>query len=130
MRVVITVDTLTPELIREAQGRWPEWISSERAANALGLPEKHTPGGLPLYPPPMEMYHARDYIARVITEHHADVRKPVCEQCGDTHQMELRGAIVACTRCPVPCEKCRMGGTGAFCEHTPCACACHKGRAS
>ncbi len=56
-------------------------------------------------------------------------RPPVCSTCNDTHQMDLRGAIVACTRCPVPCQRCRMGGTGAFCESTPCACACHQKRA-
>lgn len=67
-RVVITADTLTPDLIRRAQDRWPEMITSERAANALGLPERHTPGGLPLYPPPTVVHHDRKYIARLVTE--------------------------------------------------------------
>lgn len=49
----------------------------------------------------------------------------VCEHCKDTHLMPLDGRYVPCTRCPTPCEKCRKGGTGAFCEHTPCACECH-----
>lgn len=51
---------------------------------------------------------------------------PICETCNDTHRMEIRGdQMVPCTRCPTPCQRCRAGGTGAFCERTPCACACH-----
>jgi hypothetical protein len=30
-----------------------------------------------------------------------------------------------CTRCPVPCQQCRAGGNGPFCERTPCYCECH-----
>lgn len=33
-----------------------------------------------------------------------------------------------CTRCPVPCQECRAGGTGAFCGKTPCGCQCHDPR--
>lgn len=33
-----------------------------------------------------------------------------------------------CTRCPVPCQECRAGGTGAFCGKTPCECQCHDPR--
>ncbi len=51
---------------------------------------------------------------------------PICDICSDSHSMELRGAIVCCTHCPVPCQDCRKGGVGAFCETTPCACLCHK----
>ncbi len=54
----------------------------------------------------------------------------VCETCNDTHRMDLSGAVVNCTRCPVPCQTCRRGGNGAYCEHTPCSCACHAKRAS
>lgn len=28
--------------------------------------------------------------------------KPSCEECGDSHQMELRGDLVPCTRCLIP----------------------------
>lgn len=55
---------------------------------------------------------------------------PVCNHCSDTHLMPFGDPCrsVPCTRCPVPCQKCRAGGTGAFCEHTPCACECHGAR--
>ncbi len=54
----------------------------------------------------------------------------VCTTCNDTHIMVMgEGGYdereVMCTRCPVPCQKCRAGGNGAFCERTPCSCACH-----
>lgn len=32
---------------------------------------------------------------------------------------------VPCTRCPLPCDRCRRNGTGAYCADTPCACECH-----
>ncbi len=60
---------------------------------------------------------------------------PICTTCNDSHVMTLsRGGraeqVVACTRCPVPCEACRQRtpgqGAGAFCATTPCACACHR----
>lgn len=50
-------------------------------------------------------------------------KKPVCDTCNDTHIMNDKGWM--CTRCPVPCQECRQGGNGAFCEHTPCSCECH-----
>lgn len=55
---------------------------------------------------------------------------PVCARCDDTHWMELEDSLGQwkrwpCTACPVPCQKCRVGGTGAFCGSTPCACTCH-----
>lgn len=61
-------------------------------------------------------------------------KKPVCDYCNDTHTMTLHRESgqeqeVACTRCPTPCQKCRAGGRGAFCEKTPCACRCHTGPA-
>ncbi len=51
---------------------------------------------------------------------------PVCTTCNDTHTMTLGDRSVMCTRCPVPCSRCRAGGTGAFCAATPCACSCHR----
>lgn len=48
-----------------------------------------------------------------------------CETCNDTHSMSLRGSLVPCTRCPTPCQECRINGRGAYCAKTPCACACH-----
>ena len=72
LQIVITVENLTADQVREARDRWPEWISSERSANALGLPESHTHGGLPVYPSTIEMFHAREYIARVISAHWND----------------------------------------------------------
>ncbi len=68
----MTSEDLTADQIREARDRWPEWISSERSANALGLPTSHTRGGLPVYPPSVEMWHAREYIARIVTAHWND----------------------------------------------------------
>lgn len=53
---------------------------------------------------------------------------PVCKTCNDTHKMQLDDREVNCTGCPVPCAKCRAGGVGAYCEKTPCACACHARR--
>ena len=50
---------------------------------------------------------------------------PVCETCNDTHLMPYGGDRVMCTRCPVPCQRCRAGGTGAFCGKTLCECQCH-----
>jgi hypothetical protein len=56
-------------------------------------------------------------------------KKVTCLQCWDTHAMELGEKIVPCTFCPTPCQECRSGGTGPYCEKTPCNCNCHqKGR--
>lgn len=51
-----------------------------------------------------------------------------CTTCNDTHRMNLGERVVSCTHCPVPCEQCRSGGLGAYCEVTPCACPCHAKR--
>jgi hypothetical protein len=57
---------------------------------------------------------------------------PVCQTCNDTHLMRLydietgEDREAMCTHCPVPCAKCRQGGTGPFCATTPCGCECHK----
>jgi hypothetical protein len=51
------------------------------------------------------------------------MNKIICETCNDTHIMNDKGWM--CTQCPVPCSNCRMDGTGAFCETTPCSCVCH-----
>ena len=53
------------------------------------------------------------------------VAVPTCKTCNDTHEMPLDDRMVMCTRCPVPCQSCRAGGNGPFCETTPCVCACH-----
>lgn len=51
---------------------------------------------------------------------------PVCDVCNDSHMMTLEDqGDVMCTRCPVPCQKCRVGGRGPYCENTPCGCNCH-----
>ena len=53
----------------------------------------------------------------------------ICTTCNDTHMM-LFGEYhdeVMCTHCPMPCQRCRAGGHGAFCETTPCPCDCHAG---
>lgn len=52
-------------------------------------------------------------------------KKYTCETCKDTHMMTLGDREVMCTHCPVPCQKCRAGGNGAYCASTPCACTCH-----
>lgn len=49
----------------------------------------------------------------------------VCATCRDTHQMLLGDRLVMCTRCPAPCQECRQGGNGPYCEKTPCGCSCH-----
>ena len=55
-----------------------------------------------------------------------------CDTCKDTHTMALRDYSgderqVPCTRCPVPCPKCR-GARSAYCWATPCDCECHTRR--
>ena len=72
LHIAVTLDTLTTEQIREARYRWPEWISSQMSANALGLPESHTAGGLPVYPPSSEIHYARNDIAKIISAHWND----------------------------------------------------------
>lgn len=52
----------------------------------------------------------------------------VCDTCNDTHRMEIGDRTVMCTRCPTPCQACRVGGNGPYCEHTPCTCGCHAKR--
>lgn len=69
------------------------------------------------------------------TENEEDMQRcastrTTCSTCGDKHEMVLRRDVqearfVMCTRCPVPCQKCRAGGNGPFCENTPCVCLCH-----
>lgn len=56
-----------------------------------------------------------------------EVKKIVCKRCNDSHKMWHDGleSIVMCTSCPVPCQKCRFEGKGAFCAQTPCKCSCH-----
>lgn len=49
-----------------------------------------------------------------------------CETCNDTHRMTHGDREVMCTGCPIPCQLCRQGGNGPFCETTPCACRCHR----
>lgn len=49
----------------------------------------------------------------------------VCYQCFDAHISDRGGTLVNCSSCPVPCQKCRQGGVGAYCEETPCKCECH-----
>lgn len=53
-----------------------------------------------------------------------------CLACRDTHEMTLTSEngderTVMCTRCPIPCPKCRIRGNGPFCASTPCPCECH-----
>lgn len=56
-------------------------------------------------------------------------KAPICATCNDTHQMLMLDApprLVMCTRCPTPCQLCRQGGNGPYCERTPCSCSCHR----
>ena len=46
-----------------------------------------------------------------------------CTTCGDTHRMGFGDREVPCTRCPTPCDECRVG---AYCATVPCACGCHR----
>jgi hypothetical protein len=50
--------------------------------------------------------------------------KTICKICNDTHVMNDQGWC--CTFCPIPCQKCRTNGSGAYCQSTPCNCSCHK----
>jgi hypothetical protein len=56
-------------------------------------------------------------------EEETTMSEVVCTTCNDTHIMNIQGWM--CTRCPKPCQECRFGGYGAFCETTPCPCSCH-----
>lgn len=56
---------------------------------------------------------------------------PFCSACNDSHRMPFHTPSgdeteVMCTRCPVPCEKCRGRPQGAYCMTTPCPCRCHR----
>lgn len=55
--------------------------------------------------------------------------KPICETCNDTHRMMMADDhLWPCTRCPMPCGKCRGGDSAAaYCARTPCGCECHRG---
>lgn len=65
----------------------------------------------------------------VIDEGYINFAARVCSTCNDTHQMPFGGdgdrRMVMCTRCPTPCQHCRAGGNGPYCENTPCSCVCH-----
>lgn len=58
-----------------------------------------------------------------LAERDGYTRRFACEHCEDTHEVYGR----MCTRCPTPCQECRAGGNGPYCETTPCACPCHRG---
>ena len=60
----------------------------------------------------------------ITTENKKEV---VCGVCNDTHMVHIEHEVM-CTSCPSPCSKCRAGGTGPFCETTPCPCDCHKSK--
>lgn len=47
-----------------------------------------------------------------------------CTQCNDTRKMPPTHTGYLCTFCPRPCEQCR-GRPDAYCNRTPCPCACH-----
>jgi hypothetical protein len=59
----------------------------------------------------------------------SDPTPVVCSTCSDSHRMTLGEREVPCTFCPRPCESCRSlyqgQRLGAYCEATPCLCACH-----
>lgn len=38
----------------------------------------------------------------------------------------FEGRTAPCTRCPVPCSKCRQKPQGPYCNETPCPCRCHR----
>lgn len=67
----VTLDNLTPEQIIQAREDHPELISAERSANALGLPESHSRGGLPMYPPLAAIVSARRQIAAFLNDQRA-----------------------------------------------------------
>ena len=52
---------------------------------------------------------------------------PICNRCNDTHEVhsEEKGTSFMCTSCPLPCQNCRVGGNGPYCEDVPCSCNCH-----
>jgi len=72
--IPVSVDTLTEEQIRYAQGQWPEQITSELAANALGLPYDTTLGGLPIFYPMSVVWQARSSIV-ILLNREAEARE-------------------------------------------------------
>jgi hypothetical protein len=109
---VVTADNLTAEQINDARDRWPQHITSAMAANALGLPESHTAGGLPNYCPPRWQWHARQSIAMLINNRR--------EQCpGRAHHAHAQVTCNAdcCTECGGPIDEndeCRCEGQRDF----------------
>lgn len=51
---------------------------------------------------------------------------PICSRCKDTHRVYYDKREIMCTRCPLPCEQCKLG---VYCDVTPCLCTCHAGTA-
>lgn len=58
---------LTREQIFQARDAYPDYITAETSADALGLPERYTSGGLPIYPPESQTFRARAQIAAILS---------------------------------------------------------------
>lgn len=88
---VITADTLTESHVRFARDAWPEHVTGEMAAFALGLPELRTSGGLPIYAPARDAWHARTAIANLII--HRQAQRAVCYPSG-SHTLDGNSTLV------------------------------------
>lgn len=59
--------------------------------------------------------------------------RQICKTCKDTHRVPAPEGKTGpfgdetwmCTDCPIPCQECRAGRNGPYCERTPCKCDCH-----
>ena len=53
--------------------------------------------------------------------------KVTCLMCQDTHRVWIRNGSMMCKHCPMPCNGCKgyNGKNPAFCNETPCDCACN-----
>jgi hypothetical protein len=103
-----------------APGPFTEWRHRESGeiVIVIGVVDVEPAGGQ------MVLYNrAGRLLVTSLEDWQAPLPTPVCKTCGDQHRVGSR----VCTSCPLPCPQCRLGGIGAFCDKTPCACACHEG---
>lgn len=109
--LAVAVDALTNVDAHMASERVP---AAERLSRAFGLP-------WPPFPDAVEDEEEDESPAETAT------RAALCTTCNDTHLMYLSRLErdVPCTFCPVPCQNCRQGGNGPYCQTTPCGCGCH-----
>jgi len=100
-------------------------------ASTFQQPDWDPIGGRPVNPDPTAQWRESPrpdpFDAKIAA---GPIALPICSRCNDTHEMPAwngSGATWPCTGCPRPCDKatCRKSAISAFCDVTPCACACH-----